>query len=158
MPSLAVSIGERAGHVLPLVFGVLGLVCVSPRQVRAQAPGTVLHATVADAVTGVLLPDVEVKVRELGLRGFSDILGDVRFAAIPSGDHTVEARLMGYERVTSSLRIRGRDSLSIVLLLRRPSQQLPPVTVVDTASDLLSEFDQRRRRHIGGYFITEAEV
>ena len=140
------------------VFGILALVCLAAPRIPAQTPGIALHATVADAATGVLLHGVEVKVRELGLSALSDILGDVRFPGIPSGDYTLEARLLGYERLNLSLKIGSRDSVAIMLLLRRASQQLPPVTVVDTAFDLLSEFEQRRRRHIGGYFITEAEI
>ncbi len=154
--------GNRPGHKVralrPIVFGVLALVCVAAPRLRAHPPGIVLHATVADATTGVLLQGVEVKVRKLGLSALSDIFGDVRFSAIPSGEYAFEATLMGYERLSTSLKIGGRDSVTVVLLLRRASQLLPPVTVVDTAPDLLSEFEQRRRRHIGGYFITEAEI
>lgn len=152
------SANQRAAPRLFLAFGSLSLACLVTSQAGAQLSGTVLHATVADATTGVLLPDAEVKVQELGFRGISDILGDVRFSAIPTGLYTVEVRLMGYGPLSTMLRIPGRDSLTIMLLLRRTSQQLPPVTVTDTAPDLLTEFEQRRRRHVGGYFITETEI
>jgi hypothetical protein len=134
------------------------MVCISTVEIRAQASGTLVQATIADASTGVLLQGAEVKVRELGVSARSDILGDVRFPGVPSGDYIIEARLLGYQRLSTPLKISGRDSLSVMLFLRQTSQELPPVTVVDTAYDLLSEFEQRRRRHIGGYFITEDEV
>lgn len=139
-------------------FGTLMVLCISSGEVRGQASGTLLQATIADASTGVLLPGADVKVRELGVSERSDILGDVRFPGIPSGDYIIEARLLGYQALSTPVKISGRDSLSVMLFLRQASQELPPVTVVDTAYNLLSEFEQRRQRHIGGYFITEDEV
>jgi len=133
------------------------LVCGIGVEAGAQTRGTVLRATVADASTGVLLTNAHVIVRGLGLGGRTDILGDAWIASVPAGVHTVEARLLGYGPLSTPARFSGKDTLQVTLLLLSNSQRLPTVTVRDSVSRYLQEFENRRRKGTGHY-ITQAEL
>lgn len=127
-------------------------------EATAQQQAMVLHATVADATTGVFLLDAEVTVNPLGLKGTTDFSGDARFSRVPRGVYTVHARRIGYQPLATELRLSGRDSLEVVLLLQPMTQELATVTVEGTpSSPFLKEFEQRRRQG-KGYFITESEL
>jgi hypothetical protein len=53
----------------------------------------------------------------------------------------------------------GSDTIEVVLLLRAVAQTLPVVTVEDSSvSPALTEFEARRRNHIGGFFIDRAAI
>jgi hypothetical protein len=136
------------------VLTILGLI---GRGASAQGPGAVLRATVADASTGVLLTGAEVIVRGLGIGGRTDILGDARLTGIPAGTHTVEARLVGYAPSSTPAQFSGKDSVEVLLLLKPRSQRLPTVTIEDSLSPRLREFESRRLK-AGGHYVTEAEL
>ena len=137
--------------------GSLLLFCLSALEARAQASGTLLRVTVGDAATGVLLPNVHVLVRGTPLGGRTDMLGEVSIAGVPEGVHTIEARLLGYGALSTPARVSGRDTLRVTLLLLSNTQTLKPVTVRDSVSRFLAEFDNRRRKG-GGHYITEADL
>jgi hypothetical protein len=140
------------------LLGLLLPAAIVASEGMAQSQGTVLHATVADATTGIFLLDAEVTVSPLGLKGLTDFLGDARFSEIPRGVYTVKARRIGYEPLGTKAKLSGRDSLEVVLLLQPISQELATVTIEGTASSpFLKEFDERRRQG-KGYYITEAEL
>jgi hypothetical protein len=141
-----------------LVAGFAILSTTAARERRFQDRGTLLHATVADAVTGIFLLDAEVTIRQLGLTRVTDFLGDARLPGIPSGAYTVEASRRGYETLTTVAKFSGRDSIELVLLLAPRSQELPTVTIKEDApSPFLKEFDERRRQG-RGYYITDSEL
>jgi hypothetical protein len=83
----------------------------------AQAQGTILHATVADARTGVYILDAEVTVDPLGLKGITDYFGDARFPGLRKGRYTAHARRMGFEPLATDVQLSGRDSLEVTLLM-----------------------------------------
>jgi hypothetical protein len=122
----------------------------------AQAQGTILHATVADATTGIYLLDVEVTVDPAGLRGITDYFGDARFARLPKGRYTVHARKIGFAPLGTDVQLSGRDSLEVTLLMAPVTHELAPVTVDAIAvSPFLREFEERRR--VGkGQYITDS--
>src|SRR5688572_25627020 len=126
-------------------------------EAAAQTPGTILRATVADASTGILLTDAQVSVRGVGLSARTDILGDAWIAGVPAGTHTVEARLLGYSPLSTQARFSGKDTLQVTLMLMSSSQRLPTVTVTDSVSPWLREFEARRL-HGNGRFIGELEI
>ncbi len=128
------------------IFGGIAFLGVVGRAASAQATGAILRATVADASTGVLLTDAQVIVRGLGISSRTDILGDARIVGVSPGTHTVEARLLGYIPSNARATFSSGDSVELLLLLVPGSQRLPTVTVTDSLSLFLHEFENRRRR------------
>lgn len=133
------------------------LVCILAVESAAQERGTILRATVADASTGILLTDAQVSVRGLGLSARTDILGDAWITGVPAGTHTVETRLLGYAPLRTQARFSGKDTLEVTLMLMASSQRLPTVTVTDSVSPWLREFEARRLLGKGRY-IGETEI
>lgn len=114
---------------------------------------------VGDAETGLFLPDADVPVLGADRRARTDSLGRARLAGLAGGTYTVEVRRLGYAPLSAPVRLSGRDSLEVVLMVRSSAQQLPAVTVRDTvASPFLREFEERRKRALGGRFVTRAEI
>lgn len=130
--------------------------CVLSTDVKAQTPGTVLKVTVGDAATGALLTNAQVLVRGTALGGRTDMLGEAWIPGVPEGVFFVEARLLGYSPLSAPAKFSGKDTLSVTLLLLK-SQTLPTVTVRDSISRYLQEFENRRRRG-NGHYITQAEL
>ena len=130
--------------------------CIFASTPRAQ--GTILHATVADATTGIYLLDAEVTVDPAGSRKTTDYFGDARFPGLPKGRYTVRARKIGFAPLAADVELSGRDSLEVNLLMAPMTQELAPVTVNATPpSSFLKEFDERRRQGKGQY-ITDSEL
>ena len=124
----------------------------------AHAQGTILHATVADARTGVYILDAEVTIDPLGLKGTTDYFGDARFPGLRKGRYTVHARRMGFAPLAAEVEVSGRDSLEVTLLMASTVHQLAEVTVDATVpSPFLREFEERRRQGKGQY-ITDSEL
>jgi hypothetical protein len=126
--------------------------CAQPRN-----PITVV-ARVSDAKAGVALPNVLVRLTELGVGALTDSVGRARFGDVPAGRYTIEARRVGYALVTQPLRVGGSDSVVVELNMQVTTRRLAPVTVTDTAVPaVLREFEERRRRGTGRY-ITQAQI
>ena len=124
----------------------------------AQAQGTILHATVADARTGVYILDAEVTIDPVGLKGITDYFGDARFPGLRKGRYTVHARRIGFEPLATDVQLSGRDSLEVTLLMAPITFELAPVTVDATfPSPFLKEFEERRRQGKGQY-ITDSVI
>jgi hypothetical protein len=122
----------------------------------AYAQGTILHATVADARTGVYILDAEVTIDPVGLKGITDYFGDARFPGLRKGRYTVHARRIGFSPLATDVQLSGRDSLEVTLLMTPNSHELAPVTVDATLpSPFLREFEERRRQGKGQY-ITDS--
>lgn len=124
----------------------------------SQAQGTILHATVADARTGVYILDAEVTVDPLGLKGITDYFGDARFTGLHKGRYTVHARRMGFAPLAAEVLVSGRDSLEVTLLMASTVHALAEVTVDATVpSPFLKEFEERRRQG-KGHYITDSVI
>jgi hypothetical protein len=118
----------------------------------AHAQGTILHATVADATTGVYILGAEVTIDPVGLKGTTDYFGDARFPGLQRGHYTVHARRLGFAPLATDVQLSGRDSLEVTLLLAPITHELDPVSVVaPLSSPFLREFEERRRQGKGQY-------
>lgn len=138
-------------------FGTLLSLCLLASESRGQTAGTVLRVTVADATTGVLLRNAQVLVRGTPLGGRTDLLGELTIPRVPAGVYTIEARLLGYGALSTPAKVAGNDTLRVTLMLLANPQALRTVTVRDSVSRFLQEFDERRRRGTGHY-VTQAEL
>lgn len=135
-------------------------VCLSALDLLARstalAQGTVVHATVADATTGIYILDAEVTVEPLGLKEITDYFGAADFSGLRKGRYTLQARRMGFAPVVTEIELSGKDSLEITMLMKPVTHELAPVTVDAAASSpFLREFEQRRRLGNGQY-ITDS--
>jgi hypothetical protein len=125
----------------------------------AQSRGTTLLAGVGDATTGAFLRDAVVSIRGLDVSARSDSLGQARLAGLAAGIVTIDVRRVGYAPLSAPVKLTGRDSMEVVLLMQPSAQTLAPVSVVESGtSRWLSEFDEHRRHNLGGHFITEAAI
>ena len=124
----------------------------------ANAQGTILHATVADARTGIYILDAEVTIDPVGLKGTTDYFGDARFPALQKGRYTVHARHIGFAPLAAEVEVSGRDSLEVTLMLASTAQELAEVRVDATLRPpFLREFEERRRAGMGQY-ITDSVI
>lgn len=142
---------------LLLAIGLL-TPCIAASQGSIRREGTMLHVTVADATNDAYLLDATVTVKPLGLTRRTDYFGDARFPPLPGGDYTVEVQRLGYESLSTPARFSGRDSLELIMLLKPTSQELPEVTIKESASSpFLKEFEERLRQG-KGYYITDSTL
>ena len=140
--------------VRELAIWFLALCFFASRSAHAQ--GTILHATVANATTGVYILDAEVTVDPVGLKGITDYFGDARFPGLRKGRYTVRARRMGFAPLSAEVQVSGRDSLEVTLLMASVTHELSAVTVdANAPSPFLREFEERRRQGKGQY-ITDS--
>jgi hypothetical protein len=132
------------------------LIAVAAAAEPARAQGTILHAIVADANTGDYILDASVSVDPIGLKGITDFFGDARFASLKKGRYTVHVRRIGYAPNDLDVRLSGRDSLEVTLMMMPLTYQLAPVKVEESVtSTFLREFEDRRKRATG-YYLTDS--
>ena len=107
------------------------------------------------------LPGAQVLLVELHRQMDAGADGTFRFGDLPSGDVTVQVRLVGYSPQSVRIRLDGRDSLVRDILLERLAPVLPNVAVKAKADAPvpinLAEFERRRSRGEGRY-ITPDEM
>jgi hypothetical protein len=135
------------------LIGVLAL--ASP---RAEAQQRNLHGIVTDSA-GYPLPNVEVRIMELGRVARTDVQG--RFAIDRITDRIVDVtfRRFGYEvRAVRVALINGEgDSLRVVM--RAEALRLPQVEIEEKEDQhpFFAEYEKRRERGLGT-FITQRDI
>lgn len=138
---LSVALSVRAGTVL------------------AQTRGSVLLAGVGDAETRGFVANADVTLRGLRLHSRTDSMGKATISGIPEGTYYVVARRLGYVPLAAPVRFSGSDSLEVILLMQPAALSLDTVRTTESAvASWLREFEERRRTHIGGYFITGDDI
>ena len=87
--------------------------------------------------------------------------GTASLLFLPDGGGLVRIRKLGYELTTQMIGISADDTLPVTLVLKRV-QELPTVVTVDSApkyvSPTLRGFEDRRRNHDAGYFMSELQI
>jgi len=138
---------------------LLSALCAPVHLVTAQGQGTVLLVRVGDETDGAFVRGAMILLPALGLGARTDSLGEARVAGIPAGAHTVQVRRLGYAPMHLEAEFSGRDSTEIVFMLRPIPRELTGVSVEEARVPYtLREFEARRRRHVGGHFITADEI
>jgi hypothetical protein len=135
-----------------LLFSLLTLfvpVCGS-----GQANKSVVVVGVADAITGAPLTNARVQISDLRRVARTDWIGEARVADVPSGEHRIEVRQLGYEPADAPLLVRG-DSIGVVFRLLRSAQSIDTVRINGAViPSYLEEFERRRRSGLGRYLTS----
>lgn len=85
------------------------------------------------------------------------MLGELTIAGVPAGIYTIEARLLGYGALSTPAKGRRKRHPQGHANAAGQSQALATVTVRDSVSRFLQEFDERRRKGTG-HHVTQAEL
>lgn len=143
---------------MPLALGAAAILFAVASRGGAQRGAVVAH--VLNAADGIGISDVEVTIVNTQLHMRTDSLGTATLTGIPAGEVSIEARRSGFGIATAKIKTpRGTDTIEVVLLLSGTAQTLPVVNVKDsTVSPPLSEFDSRRRNHIGGFYVDQSVI
>ncbi len=123
----------------------------------ATTPGTA-RARMTGRITSGSAPLSDAQVLILGSTKMTRTRADGTFEldGLAEGSHTVEARAIGFARERRPVELVADRSAPLEISLAKLPVELPEVSV--TASAGRAGFDERRRRAIGGYFITGAEI
>lgn len=125
---------------------------------HAGAQLTVLEVRVRDAVSAEPLARVEVRVGGLGVEGVTNERGELHLRAVPAGERTVEATLLGYAPGRASIVIPAEGRAEIAIELEPSPVELDAVEVV-AEGGLLEQHGFFERRERGqGTFFTRAEI
>lgn len=129
------------------------------RHVRlATSPAGTGRARIAGRVTSGTTPLADAQVLILGSNRVARTRADGSFEldGLAEGSHTVEARAIGYARERRLIDLAADRVAPLDVSLAKLPVELAEIKV--TASAGRAGFDERRRRAIGGYFITGAEI
>lgn len=141
-----------------LAGAIVAALCMSVRG-GAQEAGTVVLVKVGDATNGAFLPGAYIRMSDRKAVVRTDALGEARIAGVPAGTHGVEVLRLGYAPLHVRAEVSGRDSTELVFMLQPAAIALPPMRVVEPwVARSLREFEARRRSHVGGYFLTSADI
>lgn len=101
-----------------------------------------VEGTVRDASTGESLPGANVLIQGTNLGASTGPDGTFRIAAVPAGNHTIEARFIGYRPLTRQITVAADETITVDLAMSAEDLRLDEVVVTGTAGD-------SRRRSIG---------
>lgn len=101
-----------------------------------------LRGTVTDAATGEDLPGANLMIEGQDLGAATNIDGDYHIANIPSGNHTLIVRFLGYQTKTIDFSLSSGQVLDLDIELSPSQLSMDEVVVTGTAGDT-------RRRTVG---------
>ena len=146
-------------RTLRLLAPILLLVAVTP----AHAQRTGVTGIVVDSATGTPLEGVQVVIVDMRVSTVTDSKGSFQFYGLPSGQHTLTARRLGYEPVAIRFQLNATESrqadLGTVRLTSAPVE-LDPIVV---EAEMIADYPQmegffRRMKSEHGTFLTEADI
>lgn len=144
-----------------LVRAAVFLACILASRVGAQAADRLVG--VYDEATGAALAEVQLILLGTGREWRTTATGAALLRGLPTGDHVLRVRRLGYAPHSEFLVLSPRDSTPLTLVLRPLPVLLPEVTV--SAREALYErrlsgFLQRRRSSAApaSSFITEQDL
>jgi len=149
-------------HRVALLALIPLLSLLVPRlRAAAQAGGGTVTGVVTMMGSARPLAGVSVVLGDAAQTATSDSAGRYRIAGIPSGDHVLTARRIGFGSASARITVvAGTEATVDVQLLASTAVQLEEVRVTADAprSGKLAGMEHRRSIHAGGTFITEAEL
>ena len=118
--------------------------------------GTAILTGEVRSLTGEPVVDAEVRVRDARSTTVTDSAGRFTLGALPSGTQLLVVRHLGYPPAEIPVELRADRSVKRDVLLRR-NVVLDSVRVVSTRTEY-TEFEQNRRTHAFGQFLTLDDV
>lgn len=148
-------------HTGRLVRAAVLLTCILASRASAQAADRLVG--VYDEETGAALAEVQLILLGTGREWRTTATGAVLLRGLPTGDHVLRVRRLGYAPHSEFLVLSPRDSTPLTLVLRPLPVLLPEVTV--SARETLYErrlsgFLERRRSSAApaSSFMTEQDL
>jgi len=125
----------------------------SARSREQQSQEGTIRGMVRDRVTGEPMPGVNVVVPVLKTGSATDEDGTYEISGIPSGEHQVTARFVGYETVTKRIEVGEGETVTLNFVLTPAEMKMDEVVVTGTGGDA-------QRREIGNSIsqIDEASI
>jgi hypothetical protein len=121
-----------------------------------QLVGTASLSGAVRSLTGELVSDAEVRVRDARSTTVTDSAGRFTLTALPAGTQLLLVRKLGFPLVEIPVELRAGRSASHDVLLRR-NVVLDSVHVVGTRPEYL-EFERNRRMHAFGQFLDAEQI
>jgi hypothetical protein len=132
-------------------------VSASAQPASSRAAGAILG--IVEDVTARPIAGAAVSFGGYQLRATTDSLGRFRFVNVPPGRFMMIVRGIGFRPAVNEIGVRSNDTLRLTFSLQPTTQEMPTVLVRErTLSPRLQEFEDRRKRGLGGEFFNRAEI
>jgi carboxypeptidase family protein len=150
--------GRRLASVCKHRLAVALAVCLAAVPGQLLAQGEIVGRVVSE-VGELPIAGAQVTIARLGRSAVTDSVGKFRLSQLPSGDHQLVLRALGY--LSDSVTIEVDDDVAVRdFVLKRQAQTLPTRQVVGESPPLverlLSEYYDRRKMGIG-HFVTRED-
>jgi hypothetical protein len=132
-----------------------------PASVHSQ--GATFAGRIMRDTSGKPVAEAEVELPMLGRSTRTDVLGRFQFARVAAGRYAVVVRAIGFEPLIDSVDLQSgvRIDADIVLTplpVRLETQHATAPAAAGARSPMLEAMDQRRKAHLGGYFVTDSAL
>ena len=135
-------------------FWILVVLALSTRLAAQGADRKTIQGRVV-ATAGQPLADVEVSILDMGKTATSSKDGIFGFSKVPTGEHRLRFRRIGYAMRDTTWSFAGTDSLVVSM---EPIAELDSVKIIGEQRDFGMEDFERNRRSGFGTFFTRADI
>jgi hypothetical protein len=105
------------------------------------------------------LTGVAVSVLQAGVAVQTGASGRFRITRLPAGRHILVVRRLGFEALSAAVDLTENDTLRLAFTMYPVAVALDTTRVVATGVlDRLAGFDERRKREVGGKYITRQDI
>ncbi|HEY4217146.1 MAG TPA: carboxypeptidase-like regulatory domain-containing protein [Gemmatimonadaceae bacterium] len=127
----------------------------------AQAQSGIFAGTVARDTLGGVIASAEVSIPELNRTTLTNPRGEFELSGIPLGRHAITVRAIGYQMIVDTIDVTAGQRVDADIVLIKSPVDLAPVKTTETtiAKRLpigIQEMEDRRKTHLGGYFVTDS--
>jgi hypothetical protein len=105
------------------------------------------------------LPAVTVTVLQTGIAVQTGESGRFRITQLPAGHHNLIVRRLGFEALSFAIDLTDNDTLRLAFTMYAVAVALDTTRVMATGVvDRLAGFEERRKREVGGKYITRQDI
>jgi hypothetical protein len=126
--------------------------------------GTFVGTVARDSV-GTAVGQAQIQIPQLSLSTTTNYQGEFRFGNVPPGRYAVTVRAVGFQPFNDSISVKAGATVDgdIILTALPVSLETVHTTAANTApkhfiSSELNDFEERRKRHLGGNFLADSEL
>ncbi|HEY4219310.1 MAG TPA: carboxypeptidase-like regulatory domain-containing protein [Gemmatimonadaceae bacterium] len=140
-------------------FYIAALCAVTALPAHAQT-GTFLGTVARDSMDHAV-GNAEVAVPQLNLKTTTNYMGEFRIGQIPPGRYAITVRAVGFQPLTDSIDVKAGATVDgdIVLTALPVNLEAAHTVAAETEHRLpsgLQELEDRRKMHMGGFFVTDS--